>query len=76
MVNAVLPESDDDEDIDGEVTLTELSKFTRYHVVVQAVNEVGSGPASAAVSVLTQEDGRHSAPPHASVHRSPVTHST
>ncbi|KAF7270098.1 hypothetical protein GWI33_016898 [Rhynchophorus ferrugineus] len=40
----------------GEVLLSGLAKFTRYHIVIQAYNEVGSGPLSEPVTAQTMED--------------------
>ncbi|CAH1181312.1 unnamed protein product [Phyllotreta striolata] len=40
----------------GEVLLSGLSKFTRYTIVVQAFNEVGTGPLSEPVTAQTMED--------------------
>ena len=41
----------------GEILLSGLSKFTRYTIVIQAYNEVGSGPLSEPVTAQTMEDG-------------------
>lgn len=41
----------------GEIMLSGLKKYTRYLIVVQAYNEVGSGPLSEQVSTETLEDG-------------------
>lgn len=43
---------------DGEVTLTRLSKFTTYSIIVQAFNSRGAGPASEPLVVRTKEDGK------------------
>uniref|UniRef100_A0A8D9ERR1 Down syndrome cell adhesion molecule-like protein Dscam2 n=1 Tax=Cacopsylla melanoneura TaxID=428564 RepID=A0A8D9ERR1_9HEMI len=40
----------------AEFLLTDLAKFTRYSVVVQAVNQVGPGPMSEPVTAQTLED--------------------
>lgn len=37
--------------------LTNLKKFTRYNIVVQAFNALGLGPMSSEVSATTLEDG-------------------
>lgn len=42
----------------GEVLLSGLKKYTRYTIVVQAYNEVGSGPLSEQVTTETMEDGK------------------
>jgi len=42
----------------GEILLSGLKKYTRYSIVVQAYNEVGSGPLSEQVSTETLEDGK------------------
>jgi hypothetical protein len=44
-------------DMPGDFRLTSLEKFTKYTVVVQAVNSIGEGPNSDPFSVLTLEDG-------------------
>lgn len=44
-------------DMPGDFRLTNLEKFTKYTVVVQAVNSIGEGPNSDPFSVLTLEDG-------------------
>lgn len=41
----------------GELLLTNLLKYTRYLVVVQAFNQVGLGPISEPVTAQTLEDG-------------------
>ncbi|XP_030767446.1 Down syndrome cell adhesion molecule-like protein Dscam2 [Sitophilus oryzae] len=41
----------------GEILLGGLAKFTRYHIVIQAYNEVGAGPLSDPVTAQTMEDG-------------------
>lgn len=41
----------------GEMLLGDLKKYTRYSIVVQAYNEVGSGPLSEPVTTETLEDG-------------------
>ncbi|XP_049785936.1 Down syndrome cell adhesion molecule-like protein Dscam2 [Schistocerca cancellata] len=46
----------DGEEGGGELLLGGLSKFTRYSVVVQAFNQVGSGPLSEPVTAQTMED--------------------
>ncbi|ERL93382.1 hypothetical protein D910_10674, partial [Dendroctonus ponderosae] len=40
----------------GEILLSDLKKYTRYSIVVQAYNEVGSGPLSEPVTTETLED--------------------
>ncbi|XP_030757648.1 Down syndrome cell adhesion molecule-like protein Dscam2 isoform X3 [Sitophilus oryzae] len=40
----------------GEILLGGLAKFTRYHIVIQAYNEVGAGPLSDPVTAQTMED--------------------
>ncbi|XP_045464508.1 Down syndrome cell adhesion molecule-like protein Dscam2 isoform X3 [Harmonia axyridis] len=40
----------------GELLLSNLEKFTRYTIVVQAFNEVGMGPTSEAITEQTMED--------------------
>lgn len=42
----------------GEHVFTDLSKYTRYLVVVQAYNSIGQGPLSEPVNALTLEDGK------------------
>lgn len=41
----------------GELLLSSLGKYTRYSIVVQAYNQVGTGPLSEAISTQTFEDG-------------------
>lgn len=41
----------------GELLLGGLEKYTRYLIVVQAFNEVGTGPMSDSVTAQTMEDG-------------------
>ena len=50
--------SGDGEDGGGELLLGDLLKFTRYTIVVQAFNEIGSGPLSEAITSQTMEDGK------------------
>lgn len=50
----------DGEDGSGEVILTGLLKYTRYAIVVQAFNQIGTGPLSEPVTTQTMEDGEHS----------------
>ncbi|KAK3920463.1 Down syndrome cell adhesion molecule-like protein Dscam2 [Frankliniella fusca] len=57
-----------DSDDDGELKLSGLLKFTRYSIVVQAVNVVGVGPMSDAVSVSTLEDVPSSPPEEVRCH--------
>ncbi|KAE8748711.1 hypothetical protein FOCC_FOCC004514 [Frankliniella occidentalis] len=57
-----VPAMSGDTDDDGELTLTGLLKFTRYSIVVQAVNVVGAGPMSDSISVSTLEDVPSSPP--------------
>lgn len=40
----------------GELLLTELSKFHRYTITVQAFNQIGPGPLAEPISVQTLED--------------------
>lgn len=40
----------------GETSLTDLKKFTKYSIVVQAYNALGPGPTSNEVLALTLED--------------------
>lgn len=47
----------DGEDGSGEVILTNLLKYTRYAIVVQAFNQIGTGPLSEPVTTQTMEDG-------------------
>lgn len=42
----------------GEVILTDLIKFKKYSITVQAFNEVGSGPLSEPITAQTMEDGK------------------
>lgn len=42
----------------GELLLGGLAKYTRYTIVVQAFNEIGTGPLSESVSSQTLEDGK------------------
>ncbi|XP_050300550.1 cell adhesion molecule Dscam2 isoform X1 [Anthonomus grandis grandis] len=46
----------------GEILLSGLKKYTRYTIVVQAYNEVGSGPLSEQVTTETLEDVPSSPP--------------
>lgn len=41
-----------------EHTVTNLDKFTRYNVVVQAFNRRGAGPRTEQFTVTTLEDGK------------------
>ena len=41
------------------LSLTNLKKYTKYGVVVQAYNRLGAGPRSEEVNVMTGEDGRN-----------------
>lgn len=50
--------SGDTEDGLGELLLTGLAKYTRYHIVVQAFNQVGLGPTSDPATAQTLEDGK------------------
>ncbi|TMW42949.1 hypothetical protein DOY81_011971, partial [Sarcophaga bullata] len=50
--------SGDGEAGSGELLLTNLQKFARYNVVVQAFNQVGPGPLSEPASAQTMEDGK------------------
>lgn len=51
--------SGDGEDGTGEYLLTGLQKYTRYNIVIQAFNQVGSGPLSEPATAQTLEDGMH-----------------
>lgn len=42
----------------GETVLSNLNKFTQYHVIVQAYTSQGSGPPSKEIAVQTLEDGK------------------
>lgn len=42
----------------GELILTDLLKFQKYSIVIQAFNEVGNGPLSDPTTVQTMEDGK------------------
>lgn len=42
----------------GETVLSNLNKFTQYHVIVQAYTSQGSGPPSKEIAVQTMEDGK------------------
>jgi hypothetical protein len=42
----------------GRVVLPGLARFSSYHVVVQAYNSKGAGPASEPVMARTMEDGK------------------
>lgn len=42
----------------GEFILSDLIKFKRYAITVQAFNEVGNGPSSEPTTAQTMEDGR------------------
>lgn len=48
----------DGEDGSGEMLLSGLNKYTRYIIVAQAFNEVGSGPLSDTTTAQTMEDGK------------------
>ena len=41
-----------------EAVLTNLKKFTRYRIVVQAYNRIGAGPRNQDLIVSTAEDGK------------------
>lgn len=43
----------------GELILTDLVKFKKYSIVVQAFNEVGNGPLSEPTTAQTMEDGTY-----------------
>lgn len=49
--------SGDGDDGTGELMLTNLMKYTRYTIVIQAFNQVGSGPLSEPTTAQTLEDG-------------------
>ena len=40
-----------------QAVLTNLKKFTRYRIVVQAYNRIGAGPRNQDLIVSTAEDG-------------------
>lgn len=42
----------------GETILSNLNKYTEYHVIVQAYTSQGSGPPSKEIAVQTLEDGK------------------
>ena len=46
----------------GETSLTDLKKFTKYSIVVQAYNALGPGPTSSEVLSVTLEDVPSAAP--------------
>lgn len=46
----------------GDLTLTGLSKYTRYTIVAQAFNQIGPGPLSEAATAQTMEDGERMNP--------------
>lgn len=46
----------DGEDGSGELLLGNLAKYTRYTIVAQAYNQIGSGPQSEPVTAQTMED--------------------
>lgn len=49
--------SGDGDEGTGELMLTNLMKYTRYTIVIQAFNQVGSGPQSEPTTAQTLEDG-------------------
>lgn len=49
--------SGDGEDGSGELLLNNLLKYSRYTIVVQAFNQIGSGPLSEPTTAQTLEDG-------------------
>lgn len=49
--------SGDGDDGTGEFLLNGLLKYTRYNIVIQAYNQVGSGPLSEPTTAQTLEDG-------------------
>lgn len=51
--------SGDGDDGSGELLLGNLSKYTRYTVVVQAFNQIGPGPLSEPATAQTMEDGKN-----------------
>ena len=51
--------SGDGEDGTGEFLLSGLLKYTRYNIVIQAFNQVGSGPLSEPATAQTLEDGMY-----------------
>lgn len=51
--------SGDIDDGMGEIILSNLQKFTKYNVIVQAFNEVGPGPLSDPLVVQTIEDSKY-----------------
>lgn len=50
--------SGDGDEGTGELLLTNLMKYTRYTIVIQAFNQVGSGPLSEPTTAQTLEDGK------------------
>ena len=48
----------DGEEGGAELRLTGLRPYTRYTLVVQAYNQVGSGPLSELLTTQTLEDGK------------------
>lgn len=54
--------SGDGDDGSGELMLTNLMKYTRYTIVIQAFNQVGSGPLSEPTTAQTLEDGSPQSP--------------
>lgn len=50
--------SGDGEDGTGEYLLSGLLKYTRYNILIQAFNQVGSGPLSEPATAQTLEDGK------------------
>lgn len=49
--------SGDGDDGTGELMISNLMKYTRYTIVIQAFNQVGSGPLSEPTTAQTLEDG-------------------
>ena len=49
-----------------EAVLTNLKKFTRYRIVVQAYNRIGAGPRNEDLIISTAEDGKVA---HDSIHK-------
>ena len=54
-----------------EAVLTNLKKFTRYRIVVQAYNRIGAGPRNEDLIISTAEDGKVA---HDSIHNWFIDH--
>lgn len=67
--------SGDGDDGTGELMLINLMKYTRYTIVIQAFNQVGSGPLSEPTTAQTLEDGsQHTIVPILFTHTHTHTH--